>query len=427
MKKAFNSYEMAQAQFDKIAERLDLDNGTRDLLRGPMREVRFRMPIRMDDGRVRVFQGFRILHNNARGPGKGGVRFHPAVTIDTLRALAMWMTWKSALMDIPLGGAAGGVVCDPHDLSWREQESISREWVHQLFRDLGPNVDVPAPEVMAYAQHMLWMLDEYESIKGEKQPGFITGKPVSMGGSLGRREAAGYGMVFVLREAMNELDIAVENTTISIQGFGNVAQYLAQLYHQMGGRVICVSCWDQHDGTSYAYTKKGGVDVESLATVTDRFGGIDKKGAQDLGYTVLPGGAWIEQEVDILVPAAIENQITMDNVEAIRPTVKIIAEGANGPATSDASNVIQDRGIFVIPDILANAGGVTCSYFEQVQSNMNYYWSKEEVLGKLDMTMTTAFHTVLKMAKEKQIDMHDAAFYIAIDRVVQACRDRGWV
>jgi glutamate dehydrogenase (NAD(P)+) len=288
-------------------------------------------------------------------------------------------------------------------------------------------VDVPAPEIMTNAQHMLWMLDEYEVIRGEKFPGFITGKPVGMGGSLGRLEAAGFGLVFALREALKELGISAEDTTASLQGFGNVGQYVARLFQQMGGKVICVSCWDQKDGTSYAYKKKSGLDINSLAAVTDRFGGVDKKKAKDLGCEVLPGSAWLEQEADILIPAALENQVTADNVKKIHPRVKIVAEGANGPLTSEADQVIASRNIFLIPDILANAGGVTCSYFEQVQSNMNYYWEKDEVLGKLDVKMTAAFHSVLELARDKRFSMREAAFFIAIARVAQACRDRGWI
>jgi len=425
-KHSFNSFEMAQYQFEKVADLLGLDDATKDLLRWPMREYQFLVPIHMDDSRVKIFRGFRVLHNDARGPAKGGIRFHPQETIDTVRALAMSMTWKCALIDIPLGGSHGGVVCDPHNLSLREQKQICRGWVRKLFKDLGPQVDVPAPEIMTNAQHMLWMLDEYEAIRGERLPGFITGKPVGMGGSLGRLEATGFGLVFTLREILKELGIPPENTTASIQGFGNVGQHALRLYQQMGGKVICVACWDQEDETSYSYKKESGVDFDSLARITDRFGGIDKKRAIDLGYKVLPGSAWLEQDADILIPAAIENQITIDNVKKIRPRVRIIVEGANGPTTSEAAQVIAESNISLIPDILANAGGVTCSYFEQVQGNMNYYWEKDEILGKLDIKMTSAFYSVLELARKKNLSMRDAAFFIAISRVAQACKDRDW-
>ncbi len=425
--KSFNPFAMAQAQFDKVADILELDQATRDLLRNPMREYHFNIPVRMDDGSFRVFRGFRVQHNDARGPGKGGIRFHPQETVDTVRALAMWMTWKCAVVDIPLGGSKGGVVCDPHNLSLREQEQICRGWVRQISQDVGPVNDVPAPDVMTNAQHMLWMLDEFEVLHKGKYPGFITGKPVGMGGSLGRTEATGYGVIFTVREALKELGIKPENTIASVQGFGNVAQYAIQLYQQLGGKVICVSSWDQEDQTSYSFVKKSGINLEELLKITDRFGGINKAKAKSLGYEVLPGEVWIEQDVDILIPAAIENQITSENVNKISRQVKIIAEGANGPTTPEADKVIQERGIFLLPDFLANAGGVTCSYFEQVQSNMNYYWEKDEVLGKLDVKMTSAYLAVSELARKRKLFMRDAAYVISVSRVAQACKDRGWV
>ncbi len=425
--KAFNSFQIAQAQFDKVAEYLGLDAATRELLRYPLREYHFAIPVRMDDGSMKIFRGFRVQHNDARGPGKGGIRFHPQETIDTVKALSMWMTWKCAVVDIPLGGAKGGVICDPHNLSQREQEQLCRGWIRQVVRNVGPVADVPAPDVMTNSQHMLWMLDEFERIMGGRFPGFITGKPVGMGGSLGRTEATGYGVVFTLREAMKELGIKAENTEASVQGLGNVSRYAIELYQQLGGKVIAVSCWDQTDQCSYTYRKMKGIDLQQLLSITDRFGGINKAKAQELGYEVLPGDAWMEQEVDILIPAAIENQLTGDNIGKISQRVKIIAEGANGPTTPEADVKIRERGILLIPDFLANAGGVTCSYFEQVQSNMNYFWSKEEVLGKLDMKMTAAYYAVSELARREKLYMRDAAYAIAIGRVAQACHDRGWV
>jgi glutamate dehydrogenase (NAD(P)+) len=423
----FNSFEMAQAQFDAVAEQLTLDPAVRDLLRHPLREYSFAIPVRMDDGTTRIFRGFRVQHNDAKGPCKGGIRFHPMETLDTVRALAMWMTWKCAVVDIPLGGGKGGVICDPHNLSPREQEEICRGFVRAMGRNMGPDLDVPAPDVMTSAQHMLWMLDEFEAIHGAHRPGFITGKPVAVGGSQGRTEATGFGVVFTIREALKELGVRAEDTTAAVQGFGNVAQYAIQLLSQLGGRTVCVSCWDQEDQTSYAYRKKDGVDLDELRRIADRFGGIDRRKAADLGYEVLAGDAWIEQDVDILIPAALENQITSDNVDRISRRVKIVAEGANGPTSPKADRAIRERGIFMIPDLLANAGGVTCSYFEQVQSNMNYYWDKDEVLGKLDVKMTSAFIAVSELARKRNLYMRDAAYTIAISRVAQACRDRGWV
>ena len=427
MKSAFNPFEMAQAQFDKSADILGLDPPTRDLLRFPLREYHFAIPVKMDDGVVKVFRGFRVQHNDARGPSKGGIRFHPQETVDTVRALAMWMTWKCAVVDIPLGGAKGGVICDPHNLSAREQEGICRGWVRQVAKNVGPVQDVPAPDVMTTPQHMLWMLDEWELIHGGKGPGFITGKPVGMGGSLGRTEATGFGVVFTLREALKRLNIDIARTKAAVQGFGNVSQYAVRLYQKLGGRVVCVSSWDQADQTSYTFRKLDGVDPEALLGITDPFGGIDKKKAAQLGYEVLPGESWIEQDVDILMPSALENQVTGETAKKIKERVRVVAEGANGPTTPEADKLLQERGIFVIPDFLANAGGVTCSYFEQVQCNMNYYWEQDEVLAKLDTKMTSAFRAVADLAASRKLYMRDAAYVIAVSRVAKACRDRGWV
>ncbi|MEX0892987.1 MAG: Glu/Leu/Phe/Val dehydrogenase [Gemmatimonadota bacterium] len=427
LNKAYNSFEVAQAQFDHIADRLELDTGARELLRNPLREYAFAIPVRMDDGTTRVFRGFRVQHNDARGPSKGGIRFHPQESLDTVRALAMWMTWKCAVVDIPLGGAKGGVVCDPHDLGAREQEQICRGWVRQVVNDVGPLRDVPAPDVMTTPQHMLWMLDEFEALNRTRLPGFITGKPVGMGGSLGRKEATGYGVVFTIREALRTMELGAAETTASVQGFGNVAQHAIRLYTELGGRVQCVSCWDQKDRQSYAYRKETGIDLDELLGITDAFGGIDHDRARDLGYEILPGEDWLVQEVDVLIPCALENQIHAENVGRISSRVRIIAEGANGPTSPAADRVIHERGIFLIPDLLANAGGVTCSYFEQVQSNMNYYWERDEVLSKLDVKMTAAFNAVSTLAAGRELYMRDAAYIIAVERVAQACRDRGWI
>lgn len=420
-------FQMAQSQFDRVADLLDLNTAARDLLRFPIREYTFAIPVRMDDGTTRIFRGFRVQHNDARGPGKGGVRFHPQETLDTVRGLAMWMTWKCAVADLPLGGAKGGVVCDPHQLSSREQELICRGWVRQVVRDVGPNLDVPAPDVMTSAQHMLWMLDEYETLVGSRQPGFITGKPVGMGGSLGRTEATGYGVVFTLREALRARFAKLEGTTASVQGFGNVGQYAVQLYTKLGGRVLAISCWDQKDRCSYTYARKSGVDYEELKSVTDRFGGIDAGKARDLGYERLEGDAWLEQEAEILIPAALDREIREDNVHLVAPSVKMIVEGANGPTTPEAEAILRARGVEVVPDLLANSGGVTCSYFEQVQSNTNYYWEREEVLQKLESRMVSASAAIMDLAQRRDVSLREAAYLIAVDRVVRACQERGWI
>jgi len=411
--KGFNAYKMAQEQFEKVAEQLELDQTARNLLRVPMREYHFLIPVRMDDGNIKIFKGFRIQHNDAKGPCKGGIRFHPQETADTVRALAMWMTWKCAVVDIPLGGGKGGVICDPHDLSEREQENLCRGWIRQIARDIGPMRDVPAPDVMTNSQHMLWMMDEYQTIFGGQYPGVITGKPVELGGSLGRPEATGYGVVYILREALKEMDTDIAKATASIEGFGNVARYAAELFIEYGGTVVSVSCWDQKDSCAYSYYKEKGIDFKELVKITDRFGTIDKKKAENLGYECHPGKDWLKHEVDILMPNALENSITKDNVNDITSNVKLIICGANGPITPEADEALEKKNIV--------------SYFEQVQNNQNYYWSKEEVLGKLDDKMTDAFHKVWELAKRKKVGLRDAAYMIAISRVVEACKLRGWI
>jgi glutamate dehydrogenase (NAD(P)+) len=425
--KGFNAYKMAQDQFDRVAGMLELDEATRMLLREPQREYHFLIPVRMDDGTFKVFKGFRMQHNDARGPCKGGIRFHPQETVDTVKALSMWMTWKCAVADIPLGGGKGGVICDPHNLSQREQEAICRGWVRQVSANVGPVQDVPAPDVMTNAQHMLWILDEYERLSGGRYPGFITGKPVGMGGSLGRKEATGYGVIFQLREALKDRGIDIKKTKAAVQGFGNVAQYSIDLYTKLGGKVVATACWDQKESKAYTFFREKGIDMAELQGITDRFGTIDQTKAKALGYSILPGDDWLKQDVEILIPAALENQINEGNVGLIRPSVKVVIEGANGPTTPEADKVLNEKGVMVIPDFLSNSGGVVCSYFEQVQSNMNYFWTRDEVLAKLDDKMTKSFHAVLDLSKQKGVSMRDAAYMIAISRVAEACHMRGWV
>lgn len=424
---SYNPYESAQKQFNHVADQIGLDEATRELLKQPSREYHFTIPVKMDDGTTKVFNGYRIQHNDARGPAKGGIRFHPNETVDTIRALSMWMTWKCAVVDIPLGGGKGGIICDPRTLSKGEQERLCRGYVRQLYKNLGPNLDVPAPDVMSNAQHMLWMLDEYETLMGGHYPGTITGKPVGMGGSLGRTEATGYGVIYTLREALKALKIDIASTTASLQGFGNVAEYAAKLYTAMGGKIIAISCWDNNDKKAYTYRNPEGINIEQMAQIKDSFGTIDKQKAIDFGCELLEGEAWISQDVDILLPCALENQITPETFAKISKEVKVICEGANGPTTPDCDELIKERGLYLIPDFLCNAGGVTCSYFEQVQCNMNYFWPKEEVLDKLDQKMTAAFHAVHNLAQEKGLYMRDAAYVIAINRVAEAVKLRGWI
>ena len=423
-----NAFEMAQRQFDHVAELLRLDPQVCEILRWPMREYHFRIPVRMDDGSIRVFEGFRVQHNDARGPNKGGIRFHPAETIDTVRALAMWMTWKCAVADIPLGGGKGGVIIDPATLSTNEKERLVRGYIGQIWRNIGPRQDVPAPDVGTTPQMMGWMMDEYSKLAGQYTPGVITGKPLGSGGSLGRTEATGYGVIYTVREAMKHLGIDSTKATAAIQGFGNVAQYAAIGFTEMlGGKVVCVSYWDREDRKSYTVSKADGIDPHFLMSITDQYGTVDKKKAVEAGYSIEDGGEWIKKEADVLIPAALEGQLNESTAGLIHPSVRIIAEGANGPTTPEADETIKERGIFLIPDFLCNSGGVITSYFESVQNDMNFYWAKDEVLHRLDSRITTAFHSVLDMSIKEDVNMRDAAYMVAIDRVVKAMQLRGWI
>jgi len=424
-----NAFEMAQKQFDHVAELLNLDPPVREYLRMPLREFHFRIPVRMDDGSLRVFQGYRVQHNDSRGPCKGGIRFHPAETADTVRALAMWMTWKCAVADIPLGGAKGGVVLDPATLSVSEKERLVRGYVQQVWRNLGPRQDVPAPDVGTTPQMMGWMMDEYSKLNGCYTPGVITGKPVGGGGSLGRTEATGFGAIHTVREMMKHLKMDSTKCSAAVQGFGNVAQYAAIGFtEQLGGKVVCVSYWDRSDKTSYTVSKDNGIDARFLMSITDQYGSIDKGQARAAGYQIEDGEAWISKDVDVLIPAALEGQITSDNFHTISQRVRIIAEAANGPTTPEADDELRKRpGLMMIPDFLCNAGGVTVSYFESVQNDMNFYWTKDEVLQRLDNKMTSAFHNVLEMAEREKVYMRDAAYMVAIASVVRAMQLRGWI
>ncbi|MBN1250374.1 MAG: Glu/Leu/Phe/Val dehydrogenase [Anaerolineae bacterium] len=428
MTQELNPFELAQAQFDQVAEQMGLDDAVRSILRWPLREFRFQLPVRMDDGSIKVYFGFRVQHNDARGPAKGGIRFAANETLDTVRALATWMTWKCAVADIPLGGGKGGVVVDPATLSTGEKERLCREWIDAVWKNLGPRNDVPAPDVGTTAQMMGWMMDEYSKLRGEYVPGVITGKPIGGGGSEGRTAATGFGVVVTIREAMKHLGLSPTGRTAAIQGFGNVAQYAASTFIEMlGGRVISVSCWDRDDHCAYTYTREDGIDPHFLQSITDQYGTIDKEQAQAAAYTVEDADAWISKDVDVLIPAAIEGAINGETVGQISSRVKILAEGANGPTTLEADEVLKTRDLFVIPDFLCNAGGVTCSYFEQVQSDMNYYWEEAEVLSKLDQKMTSAFKAVLAMSESSDLYMRDAAYQVAIARVERAMRLRGWL
>jgi glutamate dehydrogenase (NAD(P)+) len=428
MPKDINAFDMAQEQFDSVAKMLNLDSGVIGALRWPMREFTFRIPVRMSDGSLQFFQGFRVQHNDARGPNKGGIRFHPKETIDTVRALAMWMTWKCAVADIPLGGGKGGIVVDPSTLSESEKEALCRGWVLQMWHNLGPRQDVPAPDIGTTPQMMGWMMDQYSRIVGQYSPGVFTGKPIGGGGSEGRTEATGFGVVYTIREAMKHINMDSTKCVAAIEGFGNVAQYAAIGFIELlGGKVACVSCWDRNDNKAHTYSHKDGVDPRFLMTIVDQYGTIDKDKATKAGYIIEDGDAWITKEADVLIPAAIEGHVNGETIKKMSSRVRIVAEGANGPCTPEADQFLKANKIFNIPDFLCNAGGVTTSYFEQVQNDMNYYWTKDAVLQRLDTKMTLAFNAVLDMSKKQEVYMRDAAYMVAISRVVKAMELRGWL
>jgi glutamate dehydrogenase (NAD(P)+) len=424
----FNPFQMAQQQFDEVANQLQLSDNVRKILRWPLREFHFQIPVQMDDGTMQVFRGFRVQHNDACGPCKGGIRFHADETIDTVRALATWMTWKCAVSDIPLGGGKGGVIVDPASLTDGEKQRLCRGWIDQMWRNIGPRLDVPAPDVGTTPQMMGWMMDEYSKLHGQYTPGVITGKPLGGGGSKGRTEATGFGVVVAVREAMKQMGKNPKGCTASIHGFGNVAQYAARTFIDMlGGSVVAVSCWDRNDRKAYTFAKKDGLDPTFLQSITDQYGTIDQKKARDAGIQIEEGDAWLSKEVDVLIPGAIEAAVTSDNVNKVKGSVKVVAEGANGPCTPEADQFFQKNKIFVLPDFLCNAGGVICSYFEAVQNDMNYYWEHDEVLKRLDQKVSNACNSVFAMAKERNVYTRNAAYMVAIDRVVRAMALRGWV
>ncbi len=426
MTEMINAFKMAQRQFDQVAAMLNLDPQVAEMLRWPTREFKFMIPVNMDNGTKRVFFGYRVQHSDARGPSKGGIRFHPSETLDTVRALAMWMTWKTAVADIPLGGGKGGVAVDSASLSIHEQENLCRGWIDQIWRNIGPRQDVPAPDVGTNPRMMGWMMDEYSKLVGHYTPGVITGKPVGGGGSLGRTEATGFGVIYTVREAMRHLNMEPETAVAAIQGFGNVSQYAAIGFTELlGGKVVCVSYWDREDRIPYTVSHPDGVNTRFLQSITDVYGTIDKDQAKGAGYIIEDGDAWISKDVDVLIPGALEGQINADSVKQISDRVRLVAEGANGPTTPEADEVLARNQVFVIPDFLCNAGGVTVSYFEGVQNDMNYYWTHDEVLERLDTKITLAFNSVVEMAEGEGVGMRDAAYMVAIDRVVKAMELRG--
>lgn len=416
MKENLNPFAIAQTQLDGAAEVLQLDPDMHAFLREPMREFHFSIPVRMDNGRTQTFRGFRVQYNDARGPAKGGVRFHPDETIDTVRALSAWMTWKTAVSDIPLGGGKGGVICNPRELSQGELERLSRGYMRCIARYVGIDKDSPAPDVNTNAQIMSWMLDEYEVLTGRREPGVITGKPLPLGGSAGRTPATAMGGLFTIRETAKIVGMDLNGATCAIQGYGNVGSYAHSLGHdEFGLKVVAVS---DEFGAIY---NPDGLDPAVVSQHMRQNGRVnDCPGAENITNAEL-----LEMEVDILIPAAIENQLTGQNADRIK--ARIIAELANGPTTPEADNILNDKGIYIIPDFLCNAGGVIVSYFEMVQNGYQFYWDEKMVHDRLDHQITTAFHAVHSMAQAQRVNNRVAAYLVAVNRVAEAVRLRGWV
>jgi len=414
--KELNPFKIAQAQLDQAAEILGLDSATHALLREPMREFHVTIPVRMDDGAVKVFKGFRVQYNDARGPTKGGLRFHPDETIDTVRALAAWMTWKTAVVDIPLGGGKGGIICNPKEMSMGELERLSRGYIRAIGHYIGTEVDIPAPDVYTTPQIMAWMMDEYSKMVGYNAPGVITGKPIPLGGSAGRGDATARGGMYTIREAVKILGLELEGATVAVQGYGNAGQFAHKLVTEMFGcKVVAVS-----DSRGGIYNPDG-LDFGAVtAHKKNTRSVVNFAGTKNINNEEL-----LELDVDILVPAALENQIGDWNAANIK--AKIVAELANGPTTPEADDILHKNGVFVIPDFLCNAGGVTVSYFEQVQNAYDFYWEEDEVYEKLDKKMTAAFHAVYNAAQKYNVHNRMGAYAVAVARVAEVAKLRGWV
>jgi glutamate dehydrogenase len=385
-----------------------------ELLKEPLRLLTVRIPVKMDDGSVKVFTGYRAQHNDAVGPTKGGIRFHPGVTEDEVKALSMWMTIKCGIADLPYGGGKGGIQCDPRTLSFGELERLSRGYVRAISQLVGPTKDIPAPDVFTNSQIMSWMMDEYSRIREFDSPGFITGKPLVLGGSIGRESSTAMGVVLLLREAAQVAGIPIKGARVIIQGFGNAGSFLAQFLHEAGAKVVGIS-----DAQGALYDPEG-LDVQYLLDRRDSFGTVT-----NLFPNTISNQELLIQDCDILVPAAIENQITEDNAADIK--AKILVEAANGPTTLKATEILTDKGVLIVPDVLASSGGVIVSYFEWVQNNQGYYWNEEEVNEKLQQILKKSFYNVYQLSLQKQIDMRLAAYIVGLKRMVEAIKWRGWI
>ena len=408
-----SAYDVALRQYDAVAEKLDIDPGIREMLRYPRLSVEVAFPVRMDDGTTKVFKGYRVIHNTARGPGKGGIRYHPDVTFEEVKALSMWMTWKCAVVGLPYGGAKGGVICNPPDMSQAELERLTRRFTVEISNIIGPETDIPGPDIFTNPQVMAWIMDTYSAHKGQLTPGVVTGKPISVGGSRGRGTATARGLVICIREAAKELGLELGNLRIAVQGYGNVGSNVVSILNSYGCKIIGVV-----DVFGGVYCEDG-LNPEALTAQLKETGSVkDTPGTESLSNTEL-----FELDCDVLVPAAIANQITQANADKIQ--AKMITEGANGPTTPEADEILADKGVTVIPDVLANAGGVTVSYFEWVQNLMHYYWTEEEVAERLERVMTESFSAVLSIARKKGASMRAAAYDLAIMRVAEAMKLRG--
>jgi glutamate dehydrogenase (NAD(P)+) len=414
-----NPFKIAQAQLDEAAEIMSLEPAVHELLRWPLREFHVTLPVRMDDGSVKVFHGFRVQYNDSRGPTKGGLRFHPDETIDTVRALAAWMTWKTAVVDIPLGGGKGGIICNPKEMSLGELERLSRGYIRAIGHYIGEETDVPAPDVYTTPQIMAWMMDEYSVMRGYNVPGVITGKPLPLGGSAGRGDATARGGMYTIREAAKNLGIDLGQATVAIQGYGNAGQFAHKLVVEMfGSKVVAVS--DSKGGI----LEEHGIDFDKVMEWKQQEGTVATYQCCE-ETTKLSNEELLELDVDILIPAALENQIGDWNAGDIK--AKIVAELANGPTTPEADDILHDTSVYVIPDFLCNAGGVTVSYFEQVQNAYDFYWEEAEVYDRLDKKMTAAFHAVDRAARSYGVHNRMGAYIVSVARVAEAMKLRGWV
>ncbi|WP_412679164.1 Glu/Leu/Phe/Val family dehydrogenase [Brevibacillus borstelensis] len=409
-----NLLHSTQTVIKEALEKLGYQEAMYELLKEPLRVLTVRIPVRMDNGEVKVFTGYRSQHNDAVGPAKGGIRFHPEVTEDEVKALSIWMSLKAGIVDLPYGGGKGGIICDPREMSFRELERLSRGYVRAISQIVGPTKDIPAPDVFTNSQIMAWMMDEYSRIREFDSPGFITGKPIALGGSHGRETATAKGVTICIREAAKRRGIQLEGARVVVQGFGNAGSYLSKFMHDAGAKVVGIS-----DAYGALYDPNG-LDIDYLLDRRDSFGTVTK-----LFNNTISNKELLELECDILVPAAIENQITAENAHNIK--AQIVVEAANGPTTLEATKILTERGILLVPDVLASSGGVTVSYFEWVQNNQGYYWSEEEVIDKLEKVLVKAFENVYSLAQTRRIDMRLAAYMVGVRKMAEASRFRGWV